>query len=126
MTASDTPQQGTDTLQRAATESHVLDRLAAVIASRHGGDPDSSYTAKLFHQGPEKISKKLGEEAVEAVIEGVKGDRERLAEESADVLYHMLVLWSAHGLAPETVWHALEKRLGTSGIAEKKARDKRA
>jgi len=101
---------------------HVLDRLAAVIAQRHGGDPQTSYTAKLFNQGPEKISKKLGEEAVEAVIEGTKGDTARLADESADVLYHMLVLWSAHGLDPADVWAALEKRLGTSGIAEKKAR----
>jgi len=117
----DTAAQQTD-----ADPGHVLDRLAAVVASRHGADPASSYTAKLFSEGPEKISKKLGEEAVEAVIEGTKGDRDRLAEESADVLYHLLVLWSAHGLAPDTVWHALEKRLGTSGIAEKKARDKQA
>ena len=125
MTAHDDSPRRADP-ERATPETHVLDRLHAVIASRHGADPDSSYTAKLLGQGPEKISKKLGEEAVEAVIEGVKGDRARLAEESADVLYHMLVLWSAHGLEPDTVWHALEKRLGTSGIAEKKARNKQA
>jgi len=101
---------------------HVLDRLHAVIESRHGADPDSSYTAKLFRKGPEKIAQKLGEEAVEAVIEAVRGDREALAAESADLLYHLLVLWSARGVDPQDVWQALEKRMGTSGIAEKAAR----
>lgn len=105
---------------------HVLERLYAVIESRHGDDPSESYTAKLLDAGPEQISKKLGEEAVEAVIEGVRGDREALAAESADVLYHLLVLWSARGVAPDDVWAALEKRMGTSGIAEKKARKKLA
>lgn len=110
----------------ADSETHVLERLAAVIDSRHGDDPKTSYTAKLLHKGPEKIAKKLGEEAVETVIEGVGGDREALAAESADLLYHLLVLWSARGLPPAAVWRALEGRLGTSGIDEKKARKKQA
>jgi phosphoribosyl-ATP pyrophosphohydrolase len=110
----------------AESPSHVLDRLQAVIESRHGDDPSASYTAKLLHRGPEKIAKKLGEEAVETVIEGVGGDRERLAAESADLLYHLLVLWSARGVRPEQVWQALEGRMGTSGIAEKKSRKKLA
>lgn len=105
---------------------HVLDQLYEVIESRHGADADTSYTAKLFAEGPEKISKKLGEEAVETVIEGIKGDNKALAAESADLLYHLLVLWSAHGLEPDEVWQALEARLGTSGIAEKMARKKQA
>lgn len=112
--------------KKTSQEDHVLDRLYAVIEGRHGSDPSESYTAKLLAEGPEKISKKLGEEAVEAVIEGVRGDREKLAAESADVLYHLLVLWSARGVAPEDVWAALETRMGTSGIAEKKARKKLA
>lgn len=104
------------------TATHVLDRLHGVIESRHGADPDSSYTAKLFRKGPEKIAQKLGEEAVETVIEAVRGDRQALAAESADLLYHLLVLWSARGVDPEQVWQALETRMGTSGIAEKAAR----
>lgn len=105
---------------------HVLDELYRVIESRHGTDPKSSYTAKLFNAGTGKIAKKLGEEAVETVIEGVKGDDKALAAESADLLYHLLVLWSARGLPPERVWAALEARLGTSGVAEKLARKKQA
>jgi phosphoribosyl-ATP pyrophosphohydrolase len=105
---------------------HVLDALYRVIESRHGGDPESSYTAKLFAAGPDKIAKKLGEESVETVIEGVRGDPDALAAESADLLYHLLVLWSARGLDPQQVWTQLEARLGTSGIAEKQARKKQA
>src|SRR5690349_11748000 len=78
----------------AAIDGTVLDRLYGVIAGRRGGDPGASYTAKLFSQGAAKIAQKLGEEAVEAVIEGVRGDGARLAQESADLLYHLLVLWA--------------------------------
>ena len=101
---------------------HVLDRLYQVIQSRHGGDPETSYTAKLFDKGPNKIAQKLGEEAVETVIEAVADSPENLASESADLLYHLLVLWSATGVDPQQVWEALEGRLGTSGVAEKAAR----
>ena len=104
------------------SDSHVLDRLYDVIESRHGADPESSYTAKLFARGPHKIAQKLGEEAVETVIEAVADSPENIASESADLLYHLLVLWSARGVDPEQVWTALEGRLGTSGIAEKAAR----
>lgn len=96
--------------------SAVLERLYAVIDSRRGADPDSSYTAKLFARGTPKIAQKVGEEAVEAVIEAVAGNRDRLAEESADLLYHLLVLWAAAGLKPEDVWQALAKREGKTGI----------
>jgi phosphoribosyl-ATP pyrophosphohydrolase len=101
---------------------HILDQLYAVIESRHGSDPESSYTAKLLAKGPNKIAQKVGEEAVETVIEAVADSPEALASESADLLYHLLVLWSARGVAPEQVWTALEGRLGTSGVAEKAAR----
>jgi phosphoribosyl-ATP pyrophosphohydrolase len=108
----------------AAIDGTVLDRLYGVIASRRGGDPATSYTAKLFSQGAAKIAQKLGEEAVEAVIEGVRGDPARLAQESADLLYHLLVLWAETGVAPEQVWQALEARVGRSGLEEKKSRPK--
>jgi phosphoribosyl-ATP pyrophosphohydrolase len=101
---------------------HVLDRLAAAIEARRGADPSSSYTAKLFSRGRAKIAQKVGEEAVEAVIEGVSGDRKKLAEESADLLYHLLVLWADAGVAPDDVWKILEGREGKGGLEERKAR----
>ena len=100
----------------------ILDRLFAVIASRRGGDPEVSYTAKLFAAGMPKIAQKLGEEAVETIIEAVAGERRRLVGESADLLYHLLVLWAEAGVAPAEVWDALAARMGTSGIAEKQQR----
>ncbi|WP_395677803.1 phosphoribosyl-ATP diphosphatase [Inquilinus sp.] len=103
-------------------DARVLDRLAAVIRSRQGADPASSYTAKLFARGRPKIAQKLGEEAVETVIEALRDDPGAIASESADLLYHLLVLWADAGVAPETVWAVLEAREGTSGIAEKAAR----
>ena len=106
----------------AAIDGTVLDRLYAVIVSRRGGDPATSYTAKLFRQGAAKIAQKLGEEAVEAVIEGVRGDRPRLIGESADVLYHLLTLWAANKVKPNAVWAELARREGLSGLAEKAAR----
>ena len=106
----------------AAINGTVLDRLYAAILSRRGGDPAASYTAKLFGQGTVKIAQKLGEEAVEAVIEGVRGDGAKLAAESADLLYHLLVLWAQTGVEPATVWQALEARAARSGLDEKKSR----
>lgn len=103
-------------------DARVLDRLAAVIRSRQGADPASSYTAKLFARGRPKIAQKLGEEAVETVIEAMRDDPDAIAAESADLLYHLLVLWADAGVAPETVWAVLEAREGVSGIAEKAAR----
>ncbi len=101
---------------------HVLDRLYVVIDSRRGADPDTSYTARLFARGRQQIAKKLGEEAVEALIEGIRGDRPKLVAESADMLYHLLTLWAATGVKPKAVWTELARREGLSGIAEKAAR----
>ena len=101
---------------------HVLDRLYVVIDSRKGADPDTSYTARLFARGRQQIAKKLGEEAVEALIEGIRGDRAKLVGESADMLYHLLTLWAATGVRPQAVWTELARREGISGIAEKAAR----
>ncbi len=90
----------------------ALDRLYAVIESRRGADPGTSRTARYFLQGREKIAQKVGEEAVETVIEAVAGNRERLIEESADLLYHLLVLWADAGVAPDDVRAALARREG--------------
>ena len=101
---------------------HVLERLYAVIDSRKGADPDTSYTARLFSRGRQQIAKKLGEEAVETVIEGIRGDRPKLVAESADLLYHLLTLWAAIGVRPPAVWSELARREGLSGLAEKASR----
>jgi phosphoribosyl-ATP pyrophosphohydrolase len=104
---------------------HVLDRLYVVIDSRKGADPDTSYTARLFARGRQQIAKKLGEEAVEALIEGIRGDRPKLVGESADMLYHLRTLWAAIGVKPKAVWTELARREGLSGIAEKASRKHR-
>ena len=106
----------------AAIDGTTLDRLYAVIVSRRGADPAASYTAKLLAGGTARIAKKLGEEAVETIIAAVGGDNHQLAAESADLLYHLLVLWAERGVAPPSVWQELESRAGVSGIAEKAAR----
>ena len=103
---------------------HVLENLYQVILSRRGADPAQSNTAKLFAKGKKKIAQKLGEEAVETLIEGVKGDKDGVITESADLLYHLLVLWAAVDVKPDEVWAALRAREGISGIAEKAARAK--
>jgi phosphoribosyl-ATP pyrophosphohydrolase len=100
----------------------ALDRLWRVIQSRRNADPQTSYTARLFSRGRAKIAQKLGEEAVEAVIEGVGNNPAALAGESADLLYHLLVLWAAAGISPTDVAAELARREGTSGLAEKRAR----
>ena len=103
-------------------EEHVLDRLYDVIDSRKGADPTTSYTARLFSRGREQIAKKLGEEAIEALIEGIRGDKPKLVAESADMLYHLLTLWASVGVKPAAIWAELDRREGLSGIAEKAAR----
>lgn len=100
----------------------ALDRLAATIAARKGADPETSWTAKLLSKGPEKCAEKFGEEAVEAIIEAVRGDRARLTAEAADVLYHLLVMLASRDVALADVLAELDRREGTSGIAEKASR----
>ncbi len=100
----------------------ALDRLAATIAARRGADPDMSWTAKLLAKGPEKCAEKFGEEAIEAIVEAVKGDRQRLTAEAADVLFHLLVMLAARDVTLEDVSAELERREGVSGIDEKAAR----
>lgn len=107
----------------AEIDGSTLDRLFAVIAARRGTDPGLSYTAKLLAAGRKRIAQKLGEEAVETVIAAVAGNGDGLVGESADLLYHLLVLWADAGVAPSEVWRTLEARMGTSGIAEKQSRN---
>jgi phosphoribosyl-ATP pyrophosphohydrolase len=100
----------------------VLERLAATIDQRRHADPDSSWTARLLASGPEKCAEKFGEEAIEAIVEAVKGDRARLTSEAADVLYHLLVMLAARDVALADVLNELEQRKEMSGLAEKDAR----
>ena len=101
---------------------NALERLAATVEARKGADPDTSWTAKLLAKGPEKCAEKFGEEAVEAIIEAVKGDRAKLTSEAADVLYHLLVMLAARDVTLAEVLAELERREGTSGIEEKARR----
>lgn len=100
----------------------VLTRLFETIVSRQGADPDTSYTAKLFSQGRTKIVQKVGEEAVEVNIAALAEGPDALAAESADLIYHLMVLWADGGITPDHVWAELQKREGLSGIEEKRAR----
>ena len=93
----------------------ILDRLFATIEARKGADPTSSWTAKLLAGGPEKIAKKVGEESAETIIAALTQDKGALAEESADLLYHLMVLWAAKGGAPEDVGRGREARWEASG-----------
>ena len=102
----------------------LLHDLEATIQSRKGADPDTSWTAKLLAKGPEKCAEKFGEEAIEAIIEAVKGDKAGLASEGADVLYHFLVMLAARDVALDDVLQVLAERQGLSGIAEKASRPK--
>ena len=122
MTTPESTPESTSEMGSETGPGNALTRLARTIEVRRGGDADASWTAKLLAKGPEKCAEKFGEEAVEAVIEAVKGDRTRLTSEAADVLYHLLVMLAARDVALEDVLEELERREGTSGIAEKAAR----
>ncbi|PZX17676.1 phosphoribosyl-ATP pyrophosphatase [Palleronia aestuarii] len=100
----------------------ALERLAATIEARKGADPGSSWTATLLSRGPEKCAEKFGEESIEAVIEAVRGDPERLRAEAADVLYHLLVMCAARGVTLAEIEAELSRREGESGHAEKARR----
>lgn len=102
--------------------SGTLERLEATIAARRAADPESSYVAKLNARGLEKIAQKLGEEAVEAVIAAMAGDRKGLVGEAADLLFHLLVLLDRQGIPLSEVLAELDRREGVSGIAEKASR----
>ena len=108
MSSSDNTERSGDTLAR----------LAAVIESRRGGDPDKSYVARLFAKGPDAILKKIGEEATETVMAAKDGDRQRIVAEMADLWFHTLVALAAFGLKPQDVLDELARREGLSGLEE--------
>ncbi|TMM55051.1 phosphoribosyl-ATP diphosphatase [Sulfitobacter sabulilitoris] len=97
----------------------TLEDLFAIIQTRKAADPHSSWTAQLLAKGPEKCAEKFGEEAIEAIIEAVKGDRAALTSEAADVLYHLLVMLAARDVDFADVLTELERRQSQSGLAEK-------
>lgn len=99
-----------------------LRATADAIAARRGADPEQSWTARLLARGPGKCAEKFGEEAVEAVIEAVGGDRDALVREAADVLYHLLVMLAARDVTLDEVEVELARRAGKSGIEEKASR----
>jgi phosphoribosyl-ATP pyrophosphohydrolase len=103
----------------------VLDRLWSVVLGRRAADPAVSHSARLLSRGPAKVAQKFGEEAVECLIEAVAGNHDLVVTESADVLYHLIVLWVSTGVSPEEVWTELKRREGVSGIAERAARSSR-
>ncbi|MCQ8242426.1 phosphoribosyl-ATP diphosphatase [Acetobacteraceae bacterium KSS12] len=106
----------------AGASAEVLDRLFDVVTARRSADPSISHSARLLSRGTAKVAQKFGEEAVECLIEAVAGNSNKLVGESADVLYHLIVMWVDAGLHPSEVWAELMRREGTSGIAEKAAR----
>jgi phosphoribosyl-ATP pyrophosphohydrolase len=100
----------------------IMDRLWATVLSRRSADPATSHSARLLSRGTAKVAQKFGEEAVECLIEAVGKNPAALVAESADVLYHLIVMWVAAGVEPGEVWTELHRREGISGIAEKQAR----
>ena len=107
----------------------IIDELFGVIEQRRGSEPEESYVARTFSRGQEHVAKKVGEEGVEVALAGALGDKKGVVSESADLLFHLLMLWSATGVAPAEVFDELSKRRGVSGLArearKRKAGDKR-
>ena len=95
----------------------IVDELFDVIEERKGGDPESSYVARTFSRGREHVAKKVGEEGVEVALAGALGDKKGVVSESADLLFHLLILWSDAGVAPADVFDELSTRRGVSGLA---------
>jgi phosphoribosyl-ATP pyrophosphohydrolase len=109
-------------MDQAMAHSDTLARLEAVIAARREADPDASYVARLHAKGLNKIAQKLGEEATETVIAALTEDRAALVGEAADLVFHLIVLLNAKAVPLADVLAELDRREGTSGIAEKAAR----
>lgn len=98
---------------------HIIDELFEIIKQRKEADPASSYVASLFEKGTAKIAQKVGEEAVETCIEAIQGNKEMLAAESADLFFHLMILWADQGLKPDDIFDILQSRMGASGYVEK-------
>lgn len=100
--------------------SDSLERLHEAVVAARGADPAMSRTARLLQAGPAKVAKKFGEEAVEVVVDAIRGNRENVVRESADLLYNLVVLWVAFGVNPKSVWAEMDRREKLFGIAEKR------
>jgi len=105
------------------TDQPTLNALFEIITARRGADPEASYTARLLADGRTQIVRKFGEESVELSVAALAEGKDQVVAESADLLYHLLVLWAEQGIHPDDVWRELESRFGTSGIDEKRSRD---
>lgn len=105
-------------------DEHILDKLFEVLKERKEAPPESSYVSSLYAKGTEKITDKVAEEAQETIIEALAGDTQKLSAESADLLFHLMVLWADQGITPQDVFNVLKARFGTSGHDEKAARKK--
>ena len=106
------------------SKKHTLEKLYETVLSRKGTDPKKSYSAKLFKRGRKKIAQKLGEEAAELIIEAIDDKKKLATSESADLLFHIIMLWADMGIKPKDVMKELEDRMGVSGIEEKENRGK--
>ena len=100
-----------------ARDGGIIEELFDVIEQRKKGDPETSYVARTFSRGREHVAKKVGEEGVEVALAGALGDKKGVVSESADLLFHLLVLWSATGIKPAEVFDELSNRRGVSGLA---------
>jgi len=103
---------------------NILKDLVKILEERKDADPSESYVASLYKKGPNKMAKKVGEEAVEVAIEAVRGKKGKLKEESADLLFHLLVLWTHYDIKPDDIFEILAERFGVSGHDEKASRGK--
>ena len=110
---------------RGGATAAVLDRLFDTVMARRDADPNLSHSARLLSRGRLKVAQKFGEEAVECLIEAVAGNTDKLISESADMLYHLIVMWVDAGLHPDMIWGELQQRQGVSGIVEKASRPAR-
>ena len=102
----------------------IINRIYDTIVKRKDADPKSSYVAGLFAKGSKKIAQKIGEEATETVLASAGGNKQEIVSESADLLFHLLVLWAAHDIKPDDIAEELTKREGMSGLDEKAQRTK--
>lgn len=110
-------------LRMSSEEYGIIERLYATLEARKGADPKDSYVASLYAKGVDKIAGKIAEESAETICEAVRGDRAKIASESADLIFHLMVLWAYAGVRPQDVFGVLEDRFGTGGHEEKDRRN---